>query len=345
MLAGGLLSGPSIHAQPPTMPPLPPPPPMNMPSCPYQLMGQINGIYYWQTRNCPDNGNSGYTQTLNNLPVPCCSNASGSWVCNCGVSVAMSPDAAGEQSATQAQALRQTAVQLLTQASIEAGAACDLPQGTAAELDAKLAAIILECEAHETYLKKLVAAPEVQNSDVRNHKGRVQAWLITVSAMLNYLKNGNDAATVKITNYCDAFLPADRNHKHFWRHATLPLGNGKTQTISNEQQKGPLLPPASIDFDTEANVTVVRGPVVRVNVANVSTADKKAWFQTFKVFHEPPGQPISSFYVGVQVLEPASGVVRTAIFIDRHNFGHRIRIPATGETFLVSSHDDLGISK
>lgn len=308
-------------------------------------MGQINGIYYWQTRNCPDNGSSGFAQTLTNLPAPCCSNSTGSWVCNCGVSVAMSAVAPGEAVA-QTQQAEQKYVLPSSEVSIVASPACALAQGTEAEANTKLQAIIAELQAKETYLQELAASSEVQNSDPKNQKSRIKVWLITVAAMLNYLSNGSDTAAVKITNYCDKFLSAELDHQRLWDHATLPLGNGKTQQISNEQQTGPLVQAITVDVvDKGANVTVVRGPVVRVNVANVSAVDKKAYFQTFKIFLQPTGQPISSLYVGVQVEEPMSGVIRNAGFIDRHNFGHKIRIPATGETFLVSSHDDLGISK
>lgn len=312
-------------------------------------MGQINGIYYWYLRNCPHNGNSGYAQTLNSLPAPCCNEMTGA--CNCGAAVVMSAsvvmsDAAPAAATAPTQQAEQKNAEPLSEVSIVATPACALPHGTAAEAITKLQAIIMELQANEAYLKKLAASSEVQNSEEKNQKGRVTKWLTTVSEMLNYLNNGSDTATVKITNYCDNFLPADSAHKNAWRHATFPLANGKLQQIANEQQKGPLLPEASVDVaDKPVNVTVQRGPVVRVNVANASVPDKKAWFQTFKIFHKPASEPESGFFVGVQVEEPVSGVVKNANFIDRHNYGHKIRIPSTGETFLVSSHDDLGISK
>ena len=341
ILASGLASGRSVQAQ--TMPPLPPPqPPITIPNCPFQLMGQINGIYYWHLRNCPHNGNSGYAQTLSNLVTPCCNEMTGA--CSCGVSVVMSAPAAGE-AAAQTQQAEQKYAQPISEVSIVASPACDLPHGTEAEAITKLEAIIVELQANEAHLKNLAASSEVQNSDVKNQKGRVKSWLNTVSKMLNYLINGSDAATVKITNYCDNFLPADSAHKHAWRHATFPLLDGKLQQISNEQQKRPLLPAASVNVvDKPGTVTVRRFPVIRVNVANLSTPDKKVYFQTFEVSHKPQGETESLFYVGVQVEEPVTGGFTNAVFKDRHNYGHKIRTPS-GTTFLVSSHDDLGISK
>ena len=327
-----LLSADHIFAQ--SMPMLPPPEPMSMPNCPSQLMGQIDGIYYWQTRNCPVDANSGFAQTNNNLPVPCCTNTTGSWVCNCGLSVRPTARTDAKEPHPADNAVQSSANALPMDSS-----ACDLPQSTETEINDKLAAIIAECEENKAYLTKLGNSPEVQNSDVRNQKGRINYWLITVSEMLVYLKDGSDEAQVKINKYCSNFLPKDRLHKFMWRHSILPLGSGKKQLISNDQQPDAPKTAADVVFNAESGVTVYRGPIVRVNVANLPTTDKRIWFQTFKVYRGS-----DSFYVGVQVLDPGSGD-KPAIFVDRHNFGHKIRIPSTGETFLVTSHEDLGISK
>ncbi len=251
----------------------------------------------------------------------------------------MSAAATGEATA-QTQQVEQKYAQPLAEVSTVASPACALSHETDAEAITKLQAIIAELQANETYLKKLFASSEVQNSDVKNQKGRIKSWLNTISKMLNYLNNGSDAATVKITNYCDKFLPADLEHKHSWRHATLPLAGGPIQMISDEQQVGPILSPDQVDFQAGPGVLANRGVVIKVTAVDASGGDKIVYFQTFKV-RRGSSSPI---FMGVQVQAPASGAVDAERIIDRHRFGHKIRIPG-GETFLVSSHDDLGISK
>ena len=327
ILAGGMLLGRSALAQPPGFPP---PFPVQYPTCPTEFVGQVDGIYYYIVKNCPDNGPQNLWPTWDYVDAPCCKIVNGSWSCDCGEEPPMAPLSGGDS--TQPQTMQ------------FASAACLLPQGTETEINAKLAAIVAECQAREAYLRKLAASPEIQGFDALSHKGRIQTWLVTVSAMVQYLSKDSDSAVEKITNYCQKFYQADQNHQRSWRTAYLLLGDGKTQSISNLRQPRQLLASDKTDFTPGKNVTSIRGPIAVVSAIDAPGGNKVAYFQTFKVFHSPPGQSSSNFQIGVQCLAPANGAVEIGVFVDRHNFGHKIRI-SSGATYLVSSQEDLAISQ
>lgn len=320
MLATGLLSGRSAWAQP-----------YEFPQCPTIFVGQVDGIYYYIVKNCPDNGPQDLWSSWDPIVVPCCELVNGSWSCTCfDDPPPMAPLSSG--GATPPQTMQ------------FASAACLLPQETEEEINAKLAAIVAECKAREAYLRKLTASPEIQGFDALSHKGRIQTWLVTVSAMVQYLSNDSASAVEKISNYCQKFYQADQNHERSWGTASLLLGNGKTQSISNLRQPRQLLASDKVAFTAGKNVTSIRGPIVMVSAIDAPGGNKVAYFQTFKVFHNPEGQSSSNFQIGVQCLAPASGAVETGVFVDRHNFGHKIRL-SNGTTYLVSSQEDLAIAK
>ena len=327
VLAGGSLLGHTALAQPPNFPP---PYPIQYPRCPDYFVGEVDGFFWYILENCPHDGHQDLLRSWVEYDVPCCKLVDEEWVCDCGEEPPMAP-------LSGVVATRPQAMQF-------ASAACLLPQGTEEEINAKLAAIVAECKACEAYLRKLAASPEIQGFDALSHKGRIQTWLVTVSAMVQYLSNDSDSAFEKITNYCQKFYQADQNHQRSWRTASLLLGDGKTQSISNLKQLGQLSASDKVDFTAIKNVTYIRGPIVMVSAIDAPGGNKVAYFQTLKVFHNPPGRSSSNFQIGVQCLAPASGAVETGIFVDRHNFGHKIRI-SNGTTYLVSSQDGLAISK
>lgn len=324
-----MLTTPSIVSAQGGFPPMPGPPPLTLPNCPTQLMGSANDIFYYATSSCTAGSITGYGQSNTDFSNPnilscCVSNA-----CKTGCTVLPTVIFSNKKTVSPL--------------------ACSLPESTAPELDAKLAAIIAESEARVIYLDKLFASGDVEgNDDGKSHKGRIRKWRNYLNnKLIPYLKNSADPVKSKIDHYCLDVLPMASEHQEKWTKATLKVANGRTQVIQDVQQ--PTLPGEdTVIFVPKSGVSVGLTRYCSVTVSDLPGGTQELFFKTFIV-----NTPQGNFQIGIQVQKPGAGkVIDSGELQDRHGYGHKIAAtsdPGTPEEatrpYLCSSYLDLTIEE
>lgn len=331
----------AAQAQLPTLPPLPPLPLPPVPTCPEMPTGQANGIYYWMTKDCPS-GAWGFGQTTENITnYPCCNGAE----CEAPITVqpgALPPTEGGasiqkskqsDQDEVAALPVSLSAAKPPVKKKNASPSVCDDGNATLDEVKA-------ECKTKLDKLEKLLG--KLPNGNPR--KPLVEKSRDYTRDFLTYLTDSSHTDAQKIENYCSQFLKVDGDREQHLSRATLKHGSGANtlvQWVSNIQQTS-LDPAGTTTINVPAGVTVSAGQVVKVTLTDTAEGPKTVYFKIFFIdFRRFRTQ------IGLQV-QPVAGNVRSAELTDRLEFGHKLRItqgPGNGNTFLVSSFDNLDIAE